>query len=77
MAALTLEVTTVASLSASAPLSLRKFVDALTEMYDIGGERIGEEQNGCAGSRTSIKKAGMMSNDIDINFWQIDASQTA
>jgi hypothetical protein len=52
-------------------------VDALTEMYEIGGERIGEEQNGCAGTRASIKKAGMMSNDIDINFWQIDASQTA
>ena len=75
MAALTLEVTTVASLSDSPPLLLlRRFVDSLTEMYEIGGEKIGEEQNGCAGTRASIKKAGMMSNDIDINFWQIDAS---
>ena len=75
MAALTLEVTAVASLSDSPPLLLlRRFVDSLTEMYDIGGEKIGEEQNGCAGTRASIKKAGMMSNDIDINFWQIDAS---
>ena len=75
MAALTLEVTTVASLSASAPLSLRKFVDALTEMYDdVGGERIGDDQNGCTGTRVGIKRSGMMNSDIDINFWQIDAS---
>ena len=74
MSALTLEVTTVASLSDSPPLLIRSFVDALTEMYEIGGERISEEQNGCVGTRASIKKAGMMINDIDINFWQIDAS---
>ena len=74
MSALTLEVTTVASLSDTPPLLLRRFVNALTEMYEIGDERISEEQNGCAGTRASIKKAGLMNNDFDINFWQIDAS---
>jgi len=49
-------------------------VEALTDMYEVGGERIGEEQNGCAGTRAGIKRAGMMNSDIDINFWQIDAS---
>ena len=77
MSALTLEVTTVASLSDSPPLLLKRFVEALTDIYDVGGERIGDDQNGCAGTRAGIKRAGMMNCDIYINFWQIDASQTA
>ena len=71
--ALTLNVTTVSCCREHS--ILQRFTHALTEMFGES-EKIGEGNDGCAGYKVMLKRKGSMIDDIDVNFWEIDSSNS-